>query len=186
LDKIIKAIQLFFAGKQKIKPHYIGAITDLSDVSNMALFFSVNSKSDFKDIRKLVVDIRNSGKHVQAYVYHPGYQNIDIVTDQSVLFFNLNDFTLFSKMKDRLDTNLHDTSFELLISFTPYPDPIALQIISEINADFKIGPSQPAQTPVYDLILKADIQNFNLKLYFQQITNYLGVLNIERIRADSE
>ncbi len=118
-------------------------------------------------------------KKVVAYVFYPGYQTLDVVTDKSIFFFNLNDFTLFATMKDDLSQRIRDTKFELLISFIQSADSCFLHLVSEINADFKIGPQQTDVTDIYDLTIDSKDSNFSIDQFYQQVIHYLSILNIE-------
>ncbi len=180
MEKYKKAIQSFFVGKQKLKPRSLGLINKLTDASSTILFFCIYSKEDLDDIRKLLKEAKMHAKPVMAYVFYQGYEALDVITDKSVFFFNLHDFTLFGKMKDDLRQKIENDTFELLVSFVQLPNPFCLHIISEINANFKVGIYQSALPTVYDLTLKTDIQKMGFGQYYKQVVSYLDVLNIDR------
>ncbi len=179
LEAIKKSVQLYFGGKQKLKPHRLGMVKDLSNVSSTALFFCINSVEELTDIRKLLKKVRKTDKHLMAFVFYPEYQTLDVVTEKSLFFFNLNDFTLFAKMKDKLRMKVEETTFELLISFVQMPDKLCLHLLSEIRADFKVGSYQLDVQGDYDLSLKTDIRDTGFLQYFHEVHQYLQVLNIE-------
>jgi len=179
LEPIKKVIQLFFAGRQKIRSHRMRLINDLTDVSQLALFFCINTKEELKEIADFLVKIKTPGKQVTAYVFCPAYDTLDVVTDKSILFFNLTDFTIFAKMKEELKSNIQDLSFELMVSFVRTSNPFCHFLLAEINADFKVGPNNPDMTNVYDLCVKYDTDNLGFAHFHQQVMHYLSVLNIE-------
>lgn len=179
LEAIKKAVQLFFAGKQKLKPHHLGVVKNLSDVSSTALFFCINSVEELTDIRKLLKKVQKTDRHLMAFVFYPEYETLDVVTEKSLFFFNLNDFTLFAKMKDKLSKKVKETTYELLISFVQIPDTLSLHLLSEMRADFKVGSYQLDMQCDYDLSLKTNIRETGFLQYFHEVHQYLQVLNIE-------
>lgn len=178
LKSLQKSVQLFFAGKQKIKAQHLGRIENLSDVSSTVLFFSINSVDELDNVRSLLNKKKKAAKLLTAYVFFPGYHNLDIITDKHIFLFNLSDFTLFAKMKDSLRAKVKEASFELLISFVQSPDPFCLRVISEINAGFKVGVYQSNLASFYDFTINTDIKKLGFEKYYEQVANYLGVLNI--------
>lgn len=186
LEKYKKAIQSFFVGKQKLKPRSLGLIKKLTDASSTILFFCIYSKEDLDDIRKLLKEAKMHSKPVMAYVFNLGYETLDVITDKSVFFFNLHDFTIFGKMKDDLRQKIENDTFELMVSFVQLPDPFCLHIISRINADLKVGIYHSAMPTVYDLTLKTDVQKIGVEQYNKQVVSYLDVLNIEGSKFDFE
>lgn len=114
-----------------------------------------------------------------AYVFYPGFQTLDLVTDKSIFFFNLNDFTLFAKMKENLDEKISTYTFELLISFVQTPNPICAYLLTEINANFKVGMKQADMDAIYNMTIKYELDNFQYQEFYDQVSHYLDVLNIE-------
>jgi len=180
LESLKKTIQLFFAGKHKIESQQLGRIKNLSDASSLGLIFCIKSKGELINIRNLLKKVRTSGKQVTAYVFFQGYQSLDVVTDKSIFFFNLNDFTLFAKMKDRLKEQIQESSFDLLISFGHLANPFCIHMIAIIKAGFKIGPNLGQMNNQFDLTLNVDIQKKAIADFYQQVLTYLQVLNISR------
>ena len=163
-----------------MKAQHLGRIENLSDVSSTVLFFSINSVDELDVIRTILRKKKKSRKQLMAFVFFFEYQNPDVITDESVFFFNLNDFTLLAKMKDRLKTKVLEVSCELLISFVQSPDPFCLHIISEINAGLKVGVYQSELARFYDLTIKTDINKIGFAQFYEQVVGYLGVLNIRK------
>ncbi|MCF6170050.1 MAG: hypothetical protein L3J66_03630 [Bacteroidales bacterium] len=178
-----KKVQLFFAGKQKVRTHLRGVFNSASGLSRLALFFCIRTKGELESIRQVLPLSRDSGRSVTAFVFYDGFDTPDVVTDKSIFFFNLNDFTLFGAMKENLRKNLQETAFELLISFSQADNPICRQLVSEINADFKAGPDHPGSSDLYDLKVDADVQQTGFVQFYRQLSHYLKVLNIQSRRS---
>jgi hypothetical protein len=155
-----------------------GNIDNLSNTSSTVLFFSINSMEELEEVRTLLRKKKKAGKQLMAFVFYPEYHNLDVVTDQMIFLFNLNDFTLFAEMKDSLRIKMQEVCYELLISFVQSPNPFCLQIISMINAGFKVGVFQSGQVSICNLTLKTDVAKIGIEEFYEQVFNYLGVLNI--------
>ena len=171
---------MFFAEKQKMKVQQLGRIENLSDVSSTLLFFRITSVDELDKVRELLKNKKKPGKVLIAFVFFPEYENLDVITDESVFFFNLNDFTLFAQMKESLRAKVQEVSTELLISFVQSPDPICRPIISEINAGFKVGVYQSNTESLFDLTLKTDINKIGIEQFYEEAIGYLDVLNIRK------
>ena len=163
-----------------MKAQDLGRVENLSNVSSTVLFFSINSVDELDIVRTILRKKKKPRKQLMAFVFFPEYYNLDVVTNKQIVLFNLSDFTLFAKMKDRLETKLHEVSSELLISFVQLPDPFCAYLISRIKAGFKVGVYQSAPETFYDLTLKTDINKIGFEHFYEQVTNYLGVLNIRK------
>lgn len=157
----------------------MGKVKNLTAVSSLALFFCVQSGEELKQIRKLVQQVRNPEKQVMAYVFYPGYQSLDLVTDKSIFFFNLNDFTLTAKMKENLEEKIRANSYELMIGFVQTPEPFCTYLLREIKAGFKIGMQHPGLDVIYNMTIKCEQKDAQFLDFYKQVRHYLEVLNIE-------
>lgn len=126
-----------------------------------------------------MTQIRKPERRVLAYVFYPGFQTLDLVTDKSIYFFNLNDFTLFAKMRENLDEKIRGNSFELLIGFVQTTDPFCAYLLNEIKANFKIGIQQPELDAIYHMTIKSEQNDFQFQEFYKLVTHYLDVLNIK-------
>ncbi len=178
LESFKKTVQLFFARKRKVKEHRSAVAKNSQKNASMAFFFCINTSGEFTKIRTLVKQTAKRETRLTAFVFYPGYQSLDVVTDKSILFFNLNDFSLFAKMKLTLKKKLQQNSFSILISFYGQPDPICQSVLSEIQAGLKVGPFYPESHSNFDLTIKTDIQARGFEHYFTEVKRYLKVLNI--------
>lgn len=178
-EPVKKEIQSFFAARKKGKPHTMGEIKNLKDVTSLALFFCINSKEELLDIRKLVTQLKKPGRPIMAFVFYPGYQTLDLVTDKSIFFFNLNDFTLFAKMRENLEEKIRGNSYELMIGFVLTPEAFCTYLLQEINASFKIGMQHPELDMIYNMTIKTEQENMQVLDFYKQVKHYLEVLNIE-------
>ncbi len=130
-------------------------------------------------IRSLLRLIRRRKEKVTAYVFSHSRERIDVITDPSIIYFDMNDFTLLAKKKDQIKGIFERDRPELLISFLAKPDTFCYKLASEIHADFKVGPNNEDFTDIYDLVLDTDGNKFNFIKFYDHVKHYLTVLNIK-------
>jgi hypothetical protein len=179
LTPIKQDIQRFFAQRIKLPKHQPGFFHDLNNPVSLGLFFCVKTLEELEEVRTLLNLIKKSHKKVSALVFYPGYETLDVITHKSISLFDLTDFTLFGKMKDELKTHLTNERFEMMISFAVEPGPFCKLLVSELRADFKIGPEAENTNEFYDLTLTLSGEKANFLDFYDQVKHYLSVLNIK-------
>lgn len=178
LNRYKRNIQQYL-GSRNVQPHRTGVISDLANPSSTGLFFCVENKTQLNEIRKLVRAIRSKKEKTMAFVFSHEQEKIDVITDHSLFYFDLDDFTLFGKMKEAVKEAFEKEHFELMISFLSNPDPFCYKLVSEIKAEFKVGPDHPDLTGIYDLTLNFDLQKKGYIRFYEHARHYLSVLNIK-------
>lgn len=178
-EKIKQDIQEYFGSRGKITEHRPGIVGDLSKPKSIGLFFCIKTKAELSEIRKLLRLIKDKREKVTAYVFAHSRERVDVITDQSIVYFDLNDFTLMGKKKDQIKDIFEKDRPELFISFITKPDPFCYKLASEIHADFKVGPSSESMTQIYNLVLDIDEKKFNFTKFYEHTRHYLSVLNIK-------
>jgi len=178
-DDLKKNIQIYFGKKGPVADHKPGIIHDLSKPRNIGMFFCVESKAELDEVRKLVRYIRSNEGKVTALVFSHEPEKVDVITDKSIFYFDLNDFTLFGRMKNYLQETFDKEDFELMISFIDQPDPFCYKLVSEVKAGFKVGPDNPGLNKIYDLTLKFDPGEKGYRKFYDQVRHYLSVLKIK-------
>jgi hypothetical protein len=118
-------------------------------------------------------------ENVKAYVFSLSREHVDVITDPSITYFDLNDFTLFGKKQDQIKGIFERDRPELFISFLSQPDQFSYKIAAELNAEFKVGPNLEGYTDIYDLVLDIDSGKFNFIKFYEHVRHYLTVLNIK-------
>ena len=178
-EKIKQDIQEYFGGRGKISEHRPGIVGDLSKPKSIGLFFCIKTKEELSEIRKLLRMIRDRREKVTAYVFAHSRERVDVITDQSISYFDLNDFTLFGKKKEQIMDIFKKDRPELFISFISKPDQFCYKLASEIHADFKVGPNRENMTQIYNLVLDVDEKKLNFIKFYEQVRHYLSILNIK-------
>ena len=179
LDKIKQDTQIYFGSRKKLKAHRPGIVKDLTNPQNLALFFHINTKDELDQVRQLLRQVKGKYRSIDVFVFSPTYETLDVITNKSILLFNLNDFNLFGKMKAPLQERFDSERYELFISFAFDADPFTRNLISQINADFKIGPDQLDGQLLYDMTLKHFENKGGFVDFYDQLSHYLSVLNIK-------
>lgn len=178
-DRLKRDIQMYFGKWGSVHDHKPGVVRDLSRPQRIVMFFCVGSKTELDEVRKLVRAGRARKEKVTAYVFSLEQERIDVITDKSIFYFDLNDFTLFGKKKDYLQEAFDKEDFELMISFLNQPDPFCYKLASQVKAGFKVGPEHPGLTGIYDLTLDFDIGKKGYQEFYDYTRHYLSVLNIK-------
>lgn len=177
-DKLKKDIQVRFGSRGTIADRTPGLVGNLLNPTSVCMFCSVSSPEELDEIRSLLSRTKSPGKKITAFVFNHGYEHLDVITHQSIFYFDLNDFTLFGKKRDYLQQSFSDERFDLLISFIFHYDLFCIKMISEIDAEFKIGPVLPEMNGIYDLTIKYKKDLFTYESFYDQVIHYLNVLNI--------
>ena len=180
LDSLKKDFQHFFATRGAIKEHQTGFFNNLNNPVKLGLFFCIERKDELNQVRSLVSQIKKQNKNVTALVFSKGYDSIDLITDKSITLFNLNDFSLFGKMNPGLREMFEKLRFELLVSFIHQYDLFYLKLLSEIKAEFKIGPYLEGCESFYDLTILYKPDLFGFAGFYENIEHYLHVMKISR------
>ncbi len=178
-EKLKRNIQLYFGKRGIISSRKPGVVNDLSKPQKIAMFFCVETKDELDEVRKLLRYLRSEKEKVTAFVFSHSPERVDVITDKSIFYFDLNDFTLFGKKKDYLQEAFNGERFELMISFLYQPDEFCYKLASEVKAGFKVGPDNPALNDIYDLTLKFDPVKKGYPKYYDQVMHYLSVLKIK-------
>jgi hypothetical protein len=178
LDSVKKDIQHFFAARGKLAVHRTGKFSNLIKPRALGMFFCIESVDELNQIRALVSQINKQYKSVTALVFSQSYESLDLVTDKSIILFDYNDFNLFGKKKESLSLEFEMREYELLISFLFNENVFCMKLLSEIKADFKIGPHMEGWDSLYDMTLHYRPDLFGIAGFYQNIRHYLEVLNI--------
>lgn len=179
IDQVKQRIQEYFGSRGKISDRKTGIVNNLASPKSIGLFFSISSKEELNTIRSLLKHVRQSRESVKAYVFSMSRERIDVITDQSIVYFDLNDFTLFGRKQEQIEGIFVKDRSELLISFLLRPEPFVYRIVSDLNAEFKVGPNLDGFNDIYDLVLDVEIKKFNFIKFYDQVMHYLTVLNIK-------
>jgi hypothetical protein len=185
LDSVKQDIQQYFATRKGIGEHRTGSFSNLVAPRSLGLFFCIETKHELDQIRALLSQVKSQHKNVTALIFSLSYVTLDVVTDQSIFMFDLNDFNLFGKKKENLMQEFKRLHFELLVSFVFNNNPFTLKLLSEIKADFKIGPAIEGGEILYDMTLSHKPDLFGIAGFYQNIWHYLGVLNIRKFKRNS-
>lgn len=179
IDQLKQQIQEYFGGRGKIAEHKTGIVNNLSKPKNIGLFFCISTRDELVSIRSLLRHIRLTRENVKAYVFSLSRDHVDVITDQSIIYFDLNDFSLFGKKLDQIRSIFEKDRSELFISFLSNPDQFTYKLAAEMHAEFKVGPNLEGFTDIYDLVLDIDEQKFNYIKFYEHVRHYLTVLNIK-------
>lgn len=178
-EELKRNIQVYFGSRGSVEDHKPGIIADLSKPKSIGLFFCISTRQELDMIRALLRMIRQRKEKASAYVFSHTREHIDVITDHSIIYFDLSDFTMTAKKKEQIAKIFMKDRPELFISFLSIPDNFCYRLASEIHAEFKVGPNIENYTGIYDLVLDANQKNFNYMKFYENVRHYLSVLNIK-------
>jgi hypothetical protein len=178
LESLKRDIQHYFATRGALQEHLTGSFGNLADPRSLGLFFCIETKQELQQIRSLLTQVKQEYRRVSVWIFNYGFHPLDVITDQSIFLFDLNDFNLFGKKSERLQSIYNTQHFELLLSFVHQDDKLYLKLLSEIHADFKIGPLIDGRESLYDMTIRYKPDLFGYSGFYENIRLYLSMLNI--------
>ena len=162
-----------------IRAHKTGFFHDLNNPKRLGLFFCIRTRQELDQIRQLLTRLTREKKSGEAIVFYRGSGSLDVITHKAIFMFNLDDFSLFGKMKEPLQEKFSKERFDLLISFTFDPDLFCKRLVSEMNADFKIGPDHVDGELLYDMMIGQEKNKTGIIGFYEEVVRYLGMLNVK-------
>lgn len=178
-DGLKKDIQEYFGKKGQLKSRKAGFVKNLSNPSSTVLFFNIQSKEDLEKIRAVLKYAEKSKGGVVAYIFCNSYTKMDLITNKSIYYFDLNDITLFAKKKEELQKRFDKDCFELAISFVTPPNALSNKFFADLQADFKVGMYFENHEHLFDLTINTKTEKIDFMDYYKQVIHYLSVLNIK-------
>ncbi len=175
---IKKEIQEFFLSRKQHEINTVSPFKNLNEANSLAMFFCISSKKELDEIRKLSRQASQDYKELVIFVFADAYESFDVITNKAIHFFNLEDFTLFGKMKERLEHLLEEHHFDLLISFEKTGLHICQSIVASIRAGIKIG-TDKTDNKLYHITLACNEEEFDIVRFYEQVQHYISVLNIK-------
>jgi len=143
------------------------------------MFFCIENKKELDQVRQLIQKSGNDFKKLDVYIFGNSHESFDVITNKSIFFFNLEDFTIFGKKKERLEDFFKNKKHDLLISFDTTGLPVCQKLTADINAGFKIGLNTPENTNIFNLSFDYDEKKFSYIKFYEQVLYYISVLNIK-------
>ncbi|MCB2207570.1 MAG: hypothetical protein KQH67_04680 [Bacteroidetes bacterium] len=178
-QQIKKEIQDYFISRLQAEETLVSRFENLKFASSLSMFFCINSKKELDLIRQLTLKAGRDYKKLDVYIFGNSDESFDVITNKSIFFFNLEDFTIFGKKKERLAEFFESKRHDLLISFDTTGFPVCQKIISDIKAGFKIGLNNPETKNIFNLSFEYDKKDFAYLKFYEQVLYYISVLNIK-------
>lgn len=178
-QQIKREIQDYFIKRLQAEETLVSRFENLNLATRIAMFFCINSKNELDLIRQLTLKASKDYKKLDVYIFGNSYESFDVITNKSIFFFNLDDFTVFGKKKERLAEFIESKQHDLLISFDTTGYPICQNLNSDIRAGFKIGLNIPETKNIFNLSFEFDKKDFAYLTFYEQVLYYISVLNIK-------
>ena len=179
IQQIKTKVQAYFINQLEAEETPISVFDNLKTANSLAMFFCINSKKELDQIRKLTSKAHNDYRKLDVYIFGNSHESFDVITNKSLFFFNLEDFTFLGKKKERLATFFEKKRHDLLISFDASGLPICQKLTTDIKAGFKIGLNIPETNNIYNLSFDYNEKDFSFQKFYDQVLYYISVLNIK-------
>lgn len=176
---IKKEIQEYFINRLDGEETLVSRFDNLKQANSLAMFFCISTKKELDLIRKIASKAAKDYKKVYIFVFSNSFESYDVITNKSIFFFNLEDFTLFGKQKERLAEFIEKKRYDILISFDTTGLMVCKKLISDIRAGFKIGLNIPHSKNTFNLSFDYDEKSFSYMKFYEQVLYYISVLNIK-------
>ena len=179
IRQIKRNIQAYFINRLQAEETHVTAFENLKMAKSLAMFFCINSKEELDQIRKLTSKALKDYRNLDVYIFGNSHESFDVITNKSIFFFNLEDFTILGKKKERVEEFFKSKGHDFLISFDKTGLPICQSLISDIKAGFKIGLSMPESKSLFNLSFEYIKKDFSYLKFYEQVLYYISVLNIK-------
>jgi hypothetical protein len=179
IQQIKREVQAYFINRLQAEESHVSEFDNLKTAKSLALFFCINSKAELDQVRKLTSRALKDYKNLDVYIFGNSFDSFDVITNKSIFFFNLEDFTIFGKKKERLEEFFNTKRHDFLISFDTTGLPFCQKLISDIKAGFKIGLDIPAANNIFNLTFDYKKETFSFINFYEQVLYYISVLNIK-------
>jgi len=180
-EQIRRKIQEYFINRLQPEETLVSRFENLKLAKSLSMFFCINTKKELDQIRYLTSKAGKDYKELGVYIFSDSYESLDVITNKSIHFFNLDDFTLFGKKKERLEELIDNKEYDLLISFDQSQLAVCQKFISDINAGFKVGLNSSEAENIFNLSFEYDDKVFSYNKFYEQVLHYISVLNIKTI-----
>lgn len=177
--QIKRKVQAYFINRLQAEETHVKAFENLKLAKSLAMFFCINSKEELDQIRKLTSRALKDYRILDIYIFGNSHDSYDVITNKAIFFFNLEDFTILGKKKERVDDFFKNKKHDFLISFDKTGLPICQRLISDIKAGFKIGLSMPDTQNLFNLSFEYIKEDFTFQKFYEQVLYYISVLNIK-------
>lgn len=180
-EQIRRKIQEYFINRLQPEETLVSRFENLKLAKSLSMFFCINTKKELDQIRHLTSRAGKDYNELGVYIFSDSYESLDVITNKSIYFFNLDDFTLFGKKKERLEELIDNKEYDLLVSFDQSQLAVCQNFISDIKAGFKVGLNSSKAENIFNLSFEPDEKTFSYDKFYEQVRHYISVLNIKTI-----
>lgn len=175
----IKRIRQKHILKQQLVLNRIKKIHNLQTAKRIAMIFDVDDEQSWKVINKFATELSKRGKEMQL-LGRKKQKEIDfIITNTSVLLCDNDDVDFWGLPKSYAVSNFLNQHFDILIDTVETPDFFSQYVSLKVMADFKIARDIADNENYFDLLIKLDEDNTDVKSFLKQILHYLNLINLK-------
>ncbi len=153
------------------------SVSNLDDAKSIGILFEATSKEQILEVKPLVDYFFKLRKDVKAF----GYVNSKKFDECHIPklqydFFNLKDLNWYYKPQNDYILNFVKKEYDILINLSDSNCIPLKYLVASSLARFKVGKHEEGYE-IYDLMIKLDKKDDNMKKLISEIAKYLKVIN---------
>ena len=153
------------------------SVSNLDDAKSIGILFEATSKEQILEVKPLVDYFFKLRKDVKAF----GYVNSKKFDECHIPklqydFFNLKDLNWYYKPQNDYILNFVKKEYDILINLSDSNCIPLKYLVASSLARFKVGKHEEGYE-IYDLMIKLDKKEDNMKKLISEIAKYLKVIN---------
>jgi len=155
----------------------VKSVSNLEDAKSIGILFEATSKEQILEVKPLVDYFFKLRKDVKAF----GYVNSKKFDECHIPklqydFFNLKDLNWYYKPQNDYILNFVKKEYDILINLSDSSCIPLKYLVASSLARFKVGKHEEGYE-IYDLMIKLDKKEDNMKKLISEIAKYLKVIN---------
>ena len=165
--------------KQQLQLTRNKKIHNLQTAKRIAMIFDVEDEHSWKIINKFATELAKRGKDM-VLLGRKKQKELDfIITNTSVILFNAEDVDFWGVPKNYPVGNFLNQHFDMLIDTIENPDFFSQYVSLKTMADFKISRDKEDNEKYFDLLIRKDDIDDDIKSFLKQVLYYLNLITLE-------
>lgn len=166
--------------RQQLQLTRVKKIHNLQTAKRIAMIFDVEDEHSWKIINKFATELAKRGKDM-VILGRKKQKEIDfIITNTSVILCNNEDFDFWGLPRHYPVGNFLNQHFDMLIDTVLEPDFFSQYVSLKTMADFKISRDKSDNDKYFDLLIRMEDGEDDIKSFLKQVLHYLNLITLEK------
>ena len=166
--------------KQQLQLTREKRIHNLQSAKRIALLFDVEDEHSWKIVNKFATELAKHGK-VMVLLGRKQQKDLDfIITNTSVTLCNAEDVDFWGVPRTYPVGNFLNQHFDMLIDTIENPDFFSQYVSLKALADFKISRDKADNEKYFDMLIRMDDVEDDIKSFLKQVLHYLNLITLEK------